>query len=181
MPGVCQSAAYRVRAWTLSHASWRGSGRPTARRRSRSGGTAGLATRGPRRPAPPRGGARDRVDDLGVARAAAQIARDGAADLLARGRRMVSEEGVRGHDHPGDAEAALNAALGHERLLQGVEPVAVTQTAHGGDPAPGRAGRQHETAAHRLAVQEDRAGPADSLAAAFLHLHRPEVVSENFP
>src|SRR5207302_5928504 len=108
-PGICQSAAYRVRAWTLSHASWRGSGRPTARRRSRSGGAAGLATRGPRRPAaPPRGGARDRVDDLGVARAAAQIARDGAADLLARGRRMISEEGVRSEEHTSELQSREN-------------------------------------------------------------------------
>src|SRR5579884_2672967 len=115
---MCQSAPYRVRAWTLSHASCRVIGRPTTRR-----GRAGTVTGDrrpdlpplPRIPSPegadlaspgipdpssvaPRSG--DGVDDLRVARAAAQVSGDGPADLLPRGTRVVPEEGVGGEDHP---------------------------------------------------------------------------------
>ena len=65
----------------------------------------------------------DRVDDLDVARAAAEVAAERPSDLGPR-RGGVRLEQLRGrHDHAGDAEAALDGPGQHERLLDQVRPV----------------------------------------------------------
>src|SRR6478672_8121844 len=67
----------------------------------------------------------DRGHDVVVARAAADVALDRVTDLVvARAARAGQEVGC-GHDHPGRAEAALEAMLLPEGLLERVErPVA---------------------------------------------------------
>src|SRR5256886_12729606 len=72
IPGSPQSAAYAVAAATLSRASWRGTPWPTIRRASRVAIASAIAGRLTH----VRG---DRVDDLGVAGAAAKVALEGGA------------------------------------------------------------------------------------------------------
>src|SRR5262245_24181737 len=68
--------------------------------------------------------------DLVVAGAAAQVARDAAPDLVV-GRALVLGQRRRGrHEHSGSTEAALQAVLLPETLLQRVELAAVGQALH---------------------------------------------------
>src|SRR4029450_12126870 len=64
----------------------------------------------------------DGGDDVLVAGAAADVALDGVADSLVRGIRIVREQVGGGHDHARRAEAALQAVLLPEGLLQGMKP-----------------------------------------------------------
>ena len=76
--------------------------------------------RAPRRAAGA-GGVLDRLDDVVIARAAAEVAREPLADL-ALGRVGVALEQVgRGHDHARRAVAALQAVLRVEALLERVQ------------------------------------------------------------
>src|SRR5216110_92536 len=138
IPGSAQSAAYAVAAATLSRASWRGTAWPTMRRASRVAIASAIAVR----LAHVRG---DRVDDLGVAGAAAKVALEGGADRLAVRARLALEECERGQQHARRAEAALHGAVAHERVLQRVEPAVALEPAQRDDRAPAHAGRQHET------------------------------------
>src|SRR5512142_2492830 len=52
--------------------------------------------------------AHDGVDDLRVARAAAEVPGDREADVIRRRLRLRREERRRAHEHPGGAEAALH-------------------------------------------------------------------------
>src|SRR5215216_1229625 len=67
------------------------------------------------------GGPADRLDDVRVARAAADLARDRLADLVVARVRIGVQQRAGGHDHARRAEAALEAVLLHEALLRGVE------------------------------------------------------------
>ena len=58
----------------------------------------------------------DRVDDLDVAGAAAQVRAQALRDLLARRRRRLVDDVLGPHHDPGDAEPALHAAGERERL-----------------------------------------------------------------
>src|SRR5688500_17588471 len=64
----------------------------------------------------------DGGDDLGVARAAADVAAEGGLDLRELGGWVLGEELGARHQHAGDAVAALDGALGDERGLERVEP-----------------------------------------------------------
>jgi hypothetical protein len=86
---------------TLSRASWRGTARPLLE---------GIHP----------GGILDRVDDLGVAGAPAEVARDALADLVTRRRRVLLQQRRGGEDHARAAEAALHGAVLDEGGLQGV-------------------------------------------------------------
>src|SRR5438034_5892863 len=60
----------------------------------------------------------DRIDDLGVAGAAAEVAFERGADGLAVGARLALEEGERRQQHARRTEAALHRAVAYERFLQ---------------------------------------------------------------
>ena len=70
-------------------------------------------------PAHALGGERDGLDDLRIAGAAADVAGDRLDDLLARRRRILRQQRVRGEDHRRRAIAALHAVGLAERVLQG--------------------------------------------------------------
>src|SRR5947209_17437426 len=57
------------------------------------------------------------LDDVDVAGAATEVARDRAADLVLAGVLVVLEQRAAGHHHAGRAEAALQAVLLHEAFL----------------------------------------------------------------
>src|SRR2546421_9677912 len=63
----------------------------------------------------------DGIEDLRVARAAAEVAGERLADPLARRRGIVGEQRLRGEEDAGRAVAALRGAELGERLLQRVQ------------------------------------------------------------
>src|SRR5450432_4738753 len=73
------------------------------------------------------------LDDVDVARAAAQVSRDRFADLQLGWLRIVRKQRRAGHQHAGRAEAALQAVLVPERLLDGVQLAVLLQAFDGGD------------------------------------------------
>ena len=72
------------------------------------------------------------------------------------------------HDQPRRAEAALHGARLHERLLDGMQPLAVDQRLDRSDLAVVGLCREHQAGAHQLAVEPDRTGAALALFACIL-------------
>src|SRR6266567_1947821 len=66
-------------------------------------------------------GVLNRLDDVLIAGAAAEVAFDAPTNLLLTGRRVVLEEVDARHDHAGRAEAALKAVLLPESALDRVK------------------------------------------------------------
>src|SRR5499427_3573758 len=124
------------------------------------------------------GGLGDGGDHLRVARASAEIARDAVADLLLARLRMLGDEGGRGHEDAGDAEAALGHAVADEGVLQRMEDTVVAEAFDGGDGTPARLHGKHEAARHRLAIEMHGAGAAVAGAAALLGPSEAEVLSK---
>src|SRR6185369_11828350 len=67
------------------------------------------------------GGAADGGEDLRVAGATAEVARQSLANGFRIRRAVAVEEGLAGQDHARDADPALHSALLDERLLQRVQ------------------------------------------------------------
>src|SRR5689334_1626299 len=110
----------------------------------------------------------DRLDDLLVPGAAAQVARDRFLDTLARRLRLVREQRLGGEQDPGRAIAALCGAEIGEGGLQRMQLRPARQALHRLDRAPGAFERQHETRELRLAVDQHGAGAALAELAAVL-------------
>src|SRR5215207_195759 len=178
MPGSCQSAAYSSDPSTLSTKSWCAGLCPTTRSVAwRAGASVSGMAAGPLRGLC--GVFLDRVQDLAVAGAAAQVADQLAADPLAARPRVALQERPGGEQHAGRAEAALRGAVAQEARLQGVEIATRGQAAHGHERAAVGLHREQQAAADRLAVEQHRAGPAHPLAAAVADLVVAEVVPEH--
>src|SRR5215211_2339395 len=109
----------------------------------------------------------DGLDHRAVARAAAQVARQGLPDLWLAGLALLAHERLERHEEPRRAEAALQRVL----------PVLRQPLDRPHAPAA-RLRRQHEAGTHRLAVQLDRAGAADAVLAADLGAGQVEVVAD---
>src|SRR5256885_4841045 len=75
----------------------------------------------------------DGLDDVHIAGAAAKVAADGFADLHLVRLLVARQQGAAGHHHPRRAEAALQAVLLPEALLDGMELAVLLQAFHGGD------------------------------------------------
>src|SRR5215471_20800750 len=102
----------------------------------------------------------DRLDDIHVARAPAEVARDPPADLVLAGLRVLLEEGVAGHEHARRAVAALEPVLGHKALLERMELAVLLEPLHRHDlPAVGLDG-QHGARLDGYSVEKHRAGAA---------------------
>ena len=153
--------------------------RPAARSRASSRG---------REPAPA-GGQGDRLDDLGVARAAAQVARDRLADgRVGRGRRRtpgtpraaISMPGVQiPHWAPPVSRKAVWSRSRSSRRPAARRPAgearpSTVRTVVAVDLADG-----HEARVDDRAVEEDRAGAALALAAALLRAGQAEVLAQD--
>src|SRR6185503_19150282 len=63
----------------------------------------------------------DRLDDVVIPGAAAEVALEAEADLLLGGARVLLQQRDRGHHEARRAEAALERVVLVERLLDGVE------------------------------------------------------------
>src|SRR5713226_3163160 len=127
----------------------------------------------------------DRFDDVHVARAATEVALEALSNLVI-GRTRVLRQQIGGrHDHPGRAVAALEAMLVPERLLQRMELAVLGHPFDRGQALAFGLDREHGAALHRLAVDEDRAGPALAGVASDMGTRKagdvPYVVHEQKP
>ena len=117
------------------------------------------------------------LDNLHIPRTAADIVAQGVPDLCLRGIRVLVQQGLGGHDHTGDAKAALHCP----RLTEGVgvgRPLELPQALHGQHAlALQPVGAQH-AGAHRLAVHQDGTGPAGPLAAPILGRSEMQLVPQ---
>ena len=108
------------------------------------------------------------VQDLLVPRAAAEVAGQRLADLGVGGVRLPGQQVVGLHQQPGGAEAALHRPRLDERLLEGVQVVALREALDRADLAAlGLAGGD-QAGADRHAVEVDGARTALALLAGVL-------------
>src|ERR1017187_3499704 len=108
----------------------------------------------------------DRVDDVLVARAAAEIAVQTVADLFVGGVRVALQQLAGSHDHARRAEAALEAVLVPEGFLHGVQIAIGGQAFDGDDFAAVGLDGEHGTTFDDFAVERDGAFAADGRFAA---------------
>src|SRR5690606_1188532 len=117
-------------------------------------------------------------NDLCIAGAAAQIARQPALHFFDTGVRIVLEQVARGHDHAGRAIAALQSAALHETFLQRMERVAPRQAFDRRDLAAVHLRGQHQAGLDHLAVEQYRTGAAHSRFAPALGSGQMQVVAQ---
>src|SRR5262245_31173610 len=114
------------------------------------------------------GGLDDGGDHLRVAGAPAEVARDAVANLFLARAWILGEQGGGGHEHAGNAEAALGHTQAHEGVLERVQDAVLAQPLDRGHGSSAHLHGQHEAACHRLAVEMDGARAAIARAAPFL-------------
>src|ERR1051325_3096724 len=127
--------------------------------------------------APP--GAQRRLDDGGIAGAAAEVAGNRIAHLLfGRVGRLAQEGGQRGQ-HARRAEPALQAMLFPERLLQHAEgAVRCSEPLGGHELAAVGLHREHDAGAHRLAVEQHGACAAYAVLATEMRSGEPQLAAK---
>src|SRR6266852_3643035 len=106
------------------------------------------------------GGPLDRLHDVVVARAAAEVALELVADLRLRGLRVTLEHLVGRHDHPGRAEPALQPVFLPEPLLDRVQLAVLRQPLDRHDVGAVHLDGEEVARLDGLAVHEDRARAA---------------------
>ena len=120
----------------------------------------------------------DRVEDLLIAGAAADIAAEPLLDLLAIGERIDAQRRGRRHHHAGNAIAALAGTGLVEGLLQQRQIALPREPFDGLDLRPLRLADRHQAGLHQHAVDEHRAGAAFAGAAAVLGAGEMHVVAQ---
>ena len=110
----------------------------------------------------------DTVDDLHIAGAAADIVADGKGRLLPAGGGIHVQQALSAHDHARDAEAALHRP-GHAEGVCIDVPLKVRQALHSDDVLALQLIRLGNAGLCGLAVDQDGAGAAGTLAAAVFH------------
>src|SRR3954470_20108430 len=91
---------------------------------------------------------------------------------------MISQVGPEGEQYPGGAEAALQAVLGVEGLLQRAWRLRRGESFHRGQGAAAGLDGEHETGADRLAVEQHRAGAAYAVLAAHVRARQAAAVPQ---
>ena len=148
------------------------------RRRPPAGARGGGAVTGALDRGEPPGRQLDRVDDLRVARAAAEVAGERLADVGLGGLRVAREQVVARDDQARGAEAALDRAGVDERLLDRVQLARRREPLDGHDLAALGLRGQHEAGADQRAVEVDRAGAALALLARVLGARQAEPLAQ---
>src|SRR5881296_628008 len=113
-----------------------------------------------------------------IAGTAAEIAGNCLADLGVAGRLVLLEQGLGGQQEPGGAEPALEAVMLAERLLDGMEPLAVGQPFHRHQRGAIELDREEQATSDRLTVEQHRAGATHAVLAADVGASEVEVVAE---
>src|SRR2546421_11783906 len=125
----------------------------------------------------PLGGLLDRLDELAVTAAAADVPARPLPDLLGGTGVAFLDAADAGHDLAGGAVAALERVLVDERPLQRMQFVVIPrgQPLDGGDVGTLQAHRQCEARVDPLTVDQNRAGPAGPGIAALLGSGQTQV------
>jgi len=92
---------------------------------------------------------------------------------------VLIEQGGGGHDHSGDAVAALICSFIHERLLEGVEPAVGSKAFDGGDGFAVGIGGDGLAGESAFAVDVDGAGAAIARPAAEARAEKMQVFAED--
>jgi len=92
--------------------------------------------------------------------------------------RVLREQRVRGHQHAGRTEAALQAMLLPEALLQRVQRAARREALDRGDPRAVGLDREHRAALDRLAVEVNRARAAARGVTADVRAGQAELLAD---
>jgi hypothetical protein len=125
------------------------------------------------------GGVLDCLDDVLVAGAAADIARDPYPDLFFRRPWVFLEQPLRADDHAGRAEAALQAVHHAETFLQRRQrTVGIRHALDRDDFRALGLHRKHGAALHRHAVEIDGAGAAMGGLAADMGAGEREIFAQ---
>src|SRR5829696_2994050 len=118
-------------------------------------------------------------EDPAVAGTAAQVAGDGLTQRQLVGVGPTVQQVVHGHDHPGDAEAALDSALLHEGPLHIGQLALGAQPFDRADLAADRVGGQDAAGGDQDTVQHERAGAALALLAGILGTGQAEAFAQH--
>src|ERR1700692_388239 len=102
----------------------------------------------------------DRLDDIHVAGATADVAADPPADLILGRMRVALDERRTDEHHPGRAEPALQAMLRMKSFLDRMQLAALRETLDRGDAPALDLDGEHRAGFHRAAVEQYRAGTA---------------------
>src|SRR5713226_4073485 len=124
------------------------------------------------------GGVLNGLDDIVVARAAAEIAVELVPDLFLRRLGIALEELRRRHDHARRAEAALQPVLLPEGVLDRVQLAVLGHAFDRGDLRAVGLDGQHGAGLHGLAIQMDGAGPALAGVAAHVRAREPGQLAD---
>src|SRR5262252_3904736 len=125
------------------------------------------------------GGVQRRDHNVLIAGAAAQVARNGDADLLFGRVRIVAEEFQERGQHAGRAKTALQAMIFVKRLLQRVQLVGARRDALDGEKVVAvRLHSEHQARPRRAAVHQDGAGAAYAVLAAEMRAGETELVAD---
>lgn len=128
----------------------------------------------------------DRLEDLGVAGAAAQIASQGVLDFAATGVWIVAEQRLRRQNHARLAEATLQSAAAIKSILDRVDALPSgllmqrAQALDGGDVFPFERRRQSQASEGWSAINQHRARTTISLVAALLAAGQSKAVAQDF-
>ena len=120
----------------------------------------------------------DRIENLLIAGAAADIAAEPLLDLLAVGKRIGAKRRGRRHHHAGNAIAALAGAGLVESLLQHAQFAGMSERLDRLDRRALRLGHRQQARFHQHAIDEDRTRAALAGAAAFLVAGEIEIVAD---
>jgi hypothetical protein len=120
----------------------------------------------------------NRVDDVLIARAAAEVAVNSMADLIFRGLRIPYQQLVRSEDHPRSAKAALEPVTFPKGLLNRMEFLSLSQPFDGQNIGAVRLDRKDRARLDRRVVEHDRACSANAGFAADVGSRQPDGISK---
>src|SRR5436309_3080989 len=121
----------------------------------------------------------DGFENLKVARAAAQVAGDGLADLISRGVRILIQQSFRCHQNCRRAIAALRGSQIGKGILQRMKTSVFPEAFHGQDLLSAALERQYETGKNGLAVQKNGASAAFTEFTAMLGAGMTEIFTQD--
>src|SRR5215218_286645 len=119
-----------------------------------------------------------RLDDVHVARAAADLPGYRLPDLFIAGIGVAVEQGAGREDHARRAEPALEAVLLHEALLDRVELAVALHVLDRADYVAAGHGGEHGAGLDGLPVHQDHAGAAVARVAAPVRARQPQLVTQ---
>src|SRR4051812_20862977 len=131
------------------------------------------------RPAHVSGPAAHGLDDILIARAAAEIGRQDLENLLVRQLGIGLQRIYRKHQKPGCAKAALERMVSDEGVLHGVQFAAVGETFDRSDTLALGLDREHQTGSYRVIVEDHRASTADAVLATDMRPGQPAFVADD--